>query len=141
MHPLNTPQSAFRENVDEDSIEKPGNKYNNQQPPRKHHRNIALETGRKGEQKESEDHDKPIKTVYPDSSRFNRVTAAGHDEALDTDKTRKIREALGGFSVEILDEALESLEIRMQKDIEKVKRKYEKIMDPIKKAKEMNKFM
>lgn len=43
------------------------------QPPRKHHRNIALETGRKTEQKESEDQDQQMKTVYPDSSRFDGV--------------------------------------------------------------------
>lgn len=116
-------------------------KINYPPQPRKHFRKIALETGRKAEQKESEDRDQPIKTVYPDSSRLNRATAAGPDESLDTNKTKQILESLGDFSVDILDEALISLEQDQKREIEKIQRKYGKIKAAIHKAIEMKKFM
>lgn len=109
------------------------------QQPRKHHRNIALKTGRKGEQKESEDQDQPMKTVYLDSSRYEGIHNSGPNDPLSTLKAKmkddvKIKEALGTFSVEILEETLQTLNEKMEEDIEKVKRKYQKYMDPIKKA-------
>lgn len=114
------------------------------QPPRKHHRNIALETGRKGEQKESEDQDQPMKTVYPDSSRYDGIKNNRLNDPLSTlqaqknEDKEKIWEALGSFSREILEETLLSLQENRDKDIEKaidkIKNKYYKLMYPIKQA-------
>jgi hypothetical protein len=110
------------------------------QPPRKHHRNIALETGRKAEQKESEDQDQPMKTVYPDSSRYDGIRDNRLNDPLSTlqaqkvEDKRKIRDALGSFSLEILEESLQSLQERMEADIKEVGKKYEKLMGPIKQA-------
>lgn len=107
---------------------------------RKHHRNIALETGRKTEQKESEDQDQQMKTVYPDSSRFDNIHKSGPNNPLSTLKAqkneddRKIKDALCEFPVELLEESLQSLQADMEREIERVKRKYQKKMSTIEKA-------
>ncbi|CAI2385690.1 unnamed protein product [Moneuplotes crassus] len=138
--PFISPKNSAKE-TEEYEQESVRAKINYPPQPRKHFRKIALETGRKGEQKESEDHDQPIKTVYPDSSRLNRATAAGPDESLDTSKAKKICESLGEFSIETLHEALASLELDEKREIEKTQRKFGKMKTAIIKAIEMKKFM
>ena len=137
---LNSPQSAFRENEGDEYPVSDVKKYTLGGLNKKHHRNIALETGRKGEKKESDDHDQPIKTVYPDSSRFNRATANGPD-GFNTDKALEIKESLWDFSAEILDEAIDSLKDEMMRKIRKVENMYQKRIDIIKAAKQMKEFM
>ena len=81
-----------------------------------------------------------MKTVYPDSSRYDVIHNSGPNDPLSTIKAKKlesdnkIKEALGCFSIEILSESLETLHTKMDRDIEKIKKKYMKIMDPIQTA-------
>ena len=101
------------------------------QPPPKHHRNIALETGRKAEQKESEDQDLKMKTVYPDSSRYDIVRGS-------VSKRDSNLSVFEPFTVEVLQDTVESLEYQMEKEIQKkiesTRKKYKKMIGPIKSA-------
>jgi len=79
-----------------------------------------LKQAEKERNKESEDQDQQMKTVYPDSSRF--------------DAMKKWINGLDEYSIEVLTDSIKALEDKRDKEIEEIKLKYKKRIDYIKNA-------